>query len=76
MSANIKIENIPNPIGDRDERPLAEFLLALKALKIGESFMYKIGPYQRAAMNAAAIVLERKFRTVRKGKEHRVARVK
>jgi len=76
--ALLKIEDVAvEPIGNggRGKGAFREFVLALKALKRGQSFVWEMSSNDRMAIAIVQILLDRQFITRREGDSFRVGRL-
>lgn len=73
----IKIETKPVTNGNgRDSQKWHEFLVAMKGLKVGQSFLIgEVASNHRLAVTAAKVWLDASFKIVREGKQFRVGRI-
>ncbi len=70
----VKLEKKAMPKG-QTRSDTAEFLDALRDMKVGESFAWKLVPYNRTAMHIAGHLLGRKYISRFEGVAHRIWRV-
>lgn len=72
--AKPKIERVLVTARRAQHRP-RDLALALKVMKVGESFLWPVSSNDRAAIALAQVLLDRQFVTRREGKTFRVGRV-
>lgn len=70
--SEIKIERKPLPQIRATRQSIREFCDALRQLKVGESFAYKMTSYHRLGMSWAQSLLERRF-MIKDGRVWRIA---
>lgn len=73
----IKLETGKPIISKRAQAPRADFLCALRDMKVGQSFKWNMSQYDRAAISVAQVLLERRYETRKDGDngERRIWRI-
>lgn len=72
----IKIENmVLSPRQTRDTPQFREFVKALAALKVGQSFVYPVVSNHRMAISIVQILFDRQFTTRKTDSGFRIGRV-
>jgi hypothetical protein len=71
----LKIEKVPMLKTRTYNGEFQDFVMALRALKVGESFVYKLASNNRMAISIAQYLLDRRFTCQREKDSFRVGRI-